>query len=586
MTTVPPLADLLSQLVVDAAARAGHDGILDNVEPATPTNNAKFGDYQSNHAFRLGKAMRTNPRKVADAVVAELGEHPGINRVDVAGPGFINFHLDPAWIAAHVARQTEDPHHGIAQHGAGKTVVIDYSSPNVAKRMHIGHMRSTIIGNAFHRLYEACGWRVVADNHIGDWGTQFGKLIVSWHRDLDEANFDADPIGELERLYVDFGNQVEAEPTLGDAARAETAKLQAGDEANTALWRQFIDISLREFESVYKRLGVQFDVTLGESFYNDALSGVVDALLEAGIAIEDAGAVIIAFPEDHAVKAVRNRKLVIRKGDGAFLYGTTDLATLEYRLSEWAPREIVYVTDGRQQLHFTQVFEAWKSWRADRGLATESVALRHSWFGTLKLPHGSMSTRQGNVIRLVDLLDEAVTRARAVVDEKSSDFPESERAAIAEAMGIGSVRYADLSQNPQSDVIFDWDRMLSLDGNTAVFLLYSAARCFSILRRVEAEGVSVDLTAAAPSTNREKELVLALARFPEMVRIAQTSHRPNLLCDHLFETAQRLNRFYAAVRVFKKDGSVNTSALAIIALTARVLRSGLAILGIPVLERM
>ena len=586
MSSVPPLADLLCQLVVDAAARAGHTGILDTVEPATPTNNPKFGDYQSNHAFRLGKAMRTNPRKVAESVVAELGDHPGITKVAVAGPGFINFHLDPTWLAAHVAQQTADPHHGIVQDGAGHTVVIDYSSPNVAKRMHIGHMRSTIIGNAFHRLYEACGYAVVADNHIGDWGTQFGMLIVAWNRDLNEAAFEADPVGELERLYVAFRNWAKEDASLEDLARAETAKLQAGDPENTALWKRFIDISLREFESVYARLGVKFDVTLGESFYNDALPGVVAALLQAGIAIEDAGAVIIAFPEDHEVKAVRNRKLVIRKSDGAFLYGTTDLATLEHRLAEWAPKEIVYVTDGRQQLHFTQVFEGWKTWRSERGLSTDNVALRHSWFGTLKLPHGSMSTRKGNVIRLVDLLDEAVTRSRAVVDAKSADIPEAERAAIAEAVGIGSVRYADLSQNPQSDVIFDWDRMLAHDGNTAVFLLYSAARCFSLLRRAEAEGVSVEATAAAPAHAREKELLLALARFPEMVAIARATHRPNLLCDHLFETAQCLNRFYAAVRVFEKDGTVNASALALVAMSGRVFRSGLGVLGIPVLERM
>ncbi len=586
MSQVPTLAALLSQLVVDAADRAGHAGVLDTVEPATPTNNPKFGDYQSNHAFRLGKALRTNPRKVAETVKSELTDHPLVDRIDVAGPGFINFHLNPTAVAAHVALQTASSTAGIPQAGANHTVVIDYSSPNVAKRMHIGHMRSTIIGNAFHRLYEACGWTVVADNHIGDWGTQFGKLIVSWHKDLDKERFAADPIAELERLYVAFGTWAEEDPSLADAARAETAKLQAGDEDNTRLWKTFIEISLREFESVYQRLGVEFDVTLGESFYNDALPGVVDSLLDAGIAIEDDSAVIIDFPEDHPVRAVRNRKLVIRKSDGAFLYGTTDLATLEYRLKEWSPREIVYVTDGRQQLHFTQVFEAWKTWRTSRGLSTDDVALRHSWFGTLKLPQGSMSTRKGNVIRLVDLLDEAVSRSRAVIDAKSSDLPDHERAAIAEAVGIGSVRYADLSQNPQSDVIFDWDRMLSLDGNTAVFLLYSAARCFSILRKVGVDASTLDLSVAAPEHPRERELVLALARFPEVVAIARQSHRPNLLCDHLFETAQRLNRFYAACRVIQKDGIADPSRLALVALTGRVFRSGLSVLGIPVLERM
>jgi len=580
------LAQTLSQLVADAADRAGHAGVLDSTEPATPTNNAKFGHYQSNHAFRLGKALRTNPRKVAEAVRAELPDHPGITRIDVAGPGFINFHLDPTWIASQVAEQVMSATGGIPQTGAGHTAVIDYSSPNVAKRMHIGHMRSTIIGNALHRLYEAAGWRVVADNHIGDWGTQFGKLIVAWRRDLDEDNFAADPIGELERLYVAFGGWAEADPDLMEQARAETAKLQAGDAENIAQWKRFIQISLREFEGVYQRLGVQFDEVLGESFYNPMLPGVVDALLESGLAIEDSGAVIIAFPEDHAVKAVRNRKLVIRKSDGAFLYGTTDLATLEHRLAEWSPSEIVYVTDGRQQLHFTQVFEAWKSWRTHRDLDAQSAALRHSWFGTLKLSEGSMSTRQGNVIRLVDLLDEAVSRARAVVDAKSGELSEQERAAVAEAVGVGSVRYADLSQNPQSDVLFDWDRMLSLDGNTAVSLLYSNARCYSILRKAGVSLQAVDLSKARPEAKEEAELVLALARLPEVVGIALSSHRPNLLCDQLFDIAQKLNRFYFQCRVLVDDADVQASRMAIVALTARTLTRGLGILGIPMLERM
>ncbi len=583
---VPTLSELLTNLVVQAADSLGHGGVLDSIESASPTNNAKFGDYQSNHAFRLAKALKSNPRKMADSVVQALPAHPAVTRVEVAGPGFINFHLDAAWVAAHVARQVQSPFAGIPQDGAGRTVVVDYSSPNVAKRMHIGHMRSTIIGNALHRLYAATGWRVIADNHIGDWGTQFGKLIVAWRRDLNDAAFAEDPIGELERLYVAFGTWAEQEPALADQARHETAKLQAGDEANTALWRQFIDISMREFESVYQRLGVQFDVTLGESFYNPDLPGVVEALLEANIAQEDNGAVIIAFPDDHENKAVRDRKLVIRKQDGAFLYGTTDLATLEYRLAEWQPAEVVYVTDGRQQLHFQQVFEAWRAFRSHRGLSAEATSLRHSWFGTLKLPEGAMGTRLGNVIRLVDLLDEAVRRAREVVDAKSPDLSEAERQAVAEAVGIGSVRYADLSQNPQSDVVFEWDRMLSLDGNTAVFLLYSTARCRSILRKSGGSFDNIALDAVQPQHERERELVMALARFPEVVGLALSTHRPNLLCDYLFETAQSTNRFYREVPVLNSSDEERTSRLALVDLTARVLARGLEILGVPVLERM
>ncbi|MCB9777474.1 MAG: arginine--tRNA ligase [Alphaproteobacteria bacterium] len=581
---------LLTELVATAAAAAGHDGVLDALEPASPTSNPSFGDYQSNHAFRLGKALKTNPRAVAEAVKAALPVHPAVVRADVAGPGFLNFHLDDAWLAGHVVAQVQDTRGGVEDRGQGRTVVIDYSSPNVAKRMHIGHMRSTIIGNALHRLYEAGGYRVVADNHIGDWGTQFGMLIVGWRNWLDEAAFADDAIGELERLYVKFREEAAADPTLDDLARAETAKLQAGDPDNRALWLKFIDISMVEFNGVYDRLGVRFDETLGESAYNHALPGVVDDLLDAGIAVEDAGAVVVRYPDDHDVKAVRGKLLVIRKQDGAYLYGTTDLATLEHRLSTWSPAEIVYVTDGRQQLHFQQVFAAWQAWRAHRGLPADGVALRHMWFGTLKLPEGMMSTRKGNVIRLVELLDEAVRRARAVVDEKSPDLPDALRAEIAEAVGIGAVRYSDLSQNPQSDVSFDWDRMLAMEGNTAPFLMYSLARCRSIQRKAD---LAPGETPLAPAANgalvheRERALLRLLARFPESVAAALETQRPNLLCDHLFEIAQAFNRFYFDVRVLDADSDDQRAArLALVELSAAVLSRGLGLLGVPALDRM
>ena len=585
--SVPTVAQVLTELVTAAAAAAGHGGLLPDIEPAAPTGNRQFGDYQSNHAFRLGKAMRANPRAVADQVVAHLPAHPAVARVEVAGPGFVNFHLDDAWLCAHLGAQLADADGGISQGGAGRTVVIDYSSPNVAKRMHIGHMRSTIIGNALHRLYGAAGWRVVADNHIGDWGTQFGMLIVAWRRWLDAAAFEADPIGELERLYVAFRAAATEDPALEDLAREETARLQAGDPDNRALWRRFVEISLAEFQVVYDRLGVSFDATLGESFYNPALPGVVQALLSTGIAEESDGAVVVRFAEDAPVKAVRGKTLVIRKQDGAFLYGTTDLATLEHRLATWAPEEIQYITDSRQQLHFQQVFAAWRAWRSARGLDPEAVHLGHTWFGTLRLPEGAMGTRTGNVIRLVDLLDEAVRRARAVVDDKSPDLPEPERAAIAEAVGIGAVRYADLSQNPQSDVAFEWDRMLSMEGNTAPFLMYSYARCRSLQRKGGLTPDQVDLGALVVGHELEAALLRHLVRLPEVAAAALASHRPNLLCDHLFETAQAYNRFYYELPVLQAETAASrASRLALVEATARVLARGLGLLGVPTLDRM
>jgi len=584
---VSTISALLTGLVAEAAEAAGHGGVLSELEPAAATNNAAHGDYQSNHAFRLGKALRSNPRAVAEQVVACLPAHPAVSRVEVAGPGFVNFHLDPAWLCSHAAAQAVVSTGGVAQTGAGRTVVIDYSSPNVAKRMHVGHMRSTIIGDALRRLYGAVGWAVVADNHIGDWGTQFGMLMVAWRRWLDPASFEQDPVGELERLYVAFREQAAQDPSLEDLARQETAKLQAGDPENRALWERFLQISLAEFQTVYDRLGVHFDETLGESFYNPALPGVVAELLAAGIAIESEGAVIVRFGDDHPVKTVRGKNLVIRKQDGAWLYGTTDLATLEHRLATWAPEEIQYVTDGRQQLHFQEVFATWRSWRAARGLDPDAVQLVHTWFGTLKLPEGAMSTRKGNVIRLVEVLDEAVRRARAVVDEKSPELSEAERTEIAETVGIGAVRYADLSQNPQSDVTFEWDRMLAMDGNTAPFLLYSYARCRSLQRKAELSSEQVDLSRARVDHELERALVVAVVRLPEAVALAQATLRPNMLCDHLFELAQRFNRFYFELPVLTApDEATRAARLALVELTARALGRGLDILGIRRLDRM
>ncbi|MAY79989.1 MAG: arginine--tRNA ligase [Deltaproteobacteria bacterium] len=573
IVTIP---EFLHNLVCDASTAAGFDNSLVEPELAQPTQNPKFGDYQSNHAFRLGRALKTNPRAVAETICSQLGDHPSIVATSVAGPGFINFTLDDGFLADQLVRQVEDPNRAIAQVGSGQTVVIDYSGPNVAKRMHVGHMRSTIIGNTIDRLHRASGWTVVADNHIGDWGTQFGKLIVAWRLWLDEDAFAADSIGELERLYVKFGN--EADEAMQDQARAETVKLQAGDAENFGLWKQFIEVSLAEFERVYARLNVSFDEVLGESFYNDSLAGVVNELCDRGIAEESEGARVIRWDED-APKGLRETVLVIQKSDGAFLYGTTDLATLKHRKDTWDPNRVIYVTDTRQQLHFRQVMDAWNRWEPEHGMD-----LVHTWFGMLVLPEGAMSTRKGNVIRLLDLLDEAVRRARTIVDEKSPDLSDEERAEVAESVGAGALRYADLSQNPQSNVTFDWDRMLSMEGNTAPYLMYSYARCRSIQRKAGAAGQVDGLVLEGPF---ERALAMHLLRFGDAVASATNAYRPNLLCDYLYETANIFNRFYREVPVLKADTDAQRiSRLALVESTARILGHGFDMLGIRPLDRM
>ena len=568
------ISRILTELVRQGAEAAGHADSPVPLEPAVPCQNPDHGDYQSNFAFRLGKSLRTNPRAVAEQLAGALPEHPAIADVTVAGPGFLNFKLSDDWLAAHLASQVETPGHGLPQQTG--TVVIDYSAPNVAKRMHVGHLRSTVIGSALVGLYRFAGYTVVGDNHIGDWGTQFGKLIVAWHAWADEEAFAVDAIAELERIYVRFSQ--EATDEQQDEARAETAKLQAGDPANRALWQRFVSASLEEYQTVYDRLNISFEETLGESAYQDALAPLVDELVAAGVAVESEGAIVVPFTPDDG-KGLGKAPLIIRKRDGAHLYGTTDLATVRYRIDRWQPVRIVYVTDTRQQLHFRQFFTA-----ARKMGWVDDTPLLHVWFGLMSLPEGAMSSRKGNVIHLVALLDEAASRARALVDEKSPQLPEEQRAAIAEAVGCGAVRYADLSQNPQSNVVFDWDKAMAMDGNTAPFLMYSFARC----RSLQAKGGVTEPTVgvASPDHRLEGALVRQLVRFPEAVELALGTHRPNLLCDYLYQTAQAFNRFYYELPVLDAEPEVRASRLSLVEATARVLRDGMRILGLTPLERM
>lgn len=585
--TVPQqtVSELLTELVAQAAAAAGHADVLDTVEPAQASSNPKFGDYQSNHAFRLGKALRTNPRAVAEQVRAQLPEHPAVRETSVAGPGFLNFRLSDDWLAQAMAEQANSPHRGAPQSGAGHTLVIDYSSPNIAKRMHVGHLRSTVIGNALHRLHLAAGFTVVADNHVGDWGTQYGKLIVGWRRWRDDDAYQADPVGHLETLYVRFGEEAADDESLMDAAREETAKLQAGDPENRELWERFVGESLKEFQAVYDRLNVSFDVTLGESFYEDMLPSVVEQSIQAGVARESRGAIIVDFP--HAKKsALTDTVLIIRKQDGAYLYGTTDFATLDHRMATWSPSKVAYVTDKRQQLHFQQVFDGWTRLQAAKGVDTDTLPeLSHIWFGTLNMKGGgAMSTRAGGTARLTTYLDEAVARALAVVKEKAQDLTEQEQADIAHVVGHNAVRYADLSQNPQSDLAFDLDRMLALDGNTAPFLMYSYARLRSIQRKGGADQPGVEgLAITAPI---ERELVLHMLQYGDALQRSLDNWKPSILCDYLYGLATFINRFYFQSPVLKAEEPLKSQRLALLEAAARVLGHGMNALGIQPIDRM
>lgn len=584
------IARQLTDLLAQAAQAAGYADAPVPLAPFVPTNDARHGDYQSNWALRLGKAVGRarglNGRDVANQLVEALPAHPMLGRVEVAGGGFINVFLSEAWLASDLPERAADPRLGGAAPGEGRTVVIDYSSPNIAKRMHVGHLRSTIIGDALARLYRFLGWTVIADNHVGDWGTQFGKLIVAWHRWRDDAAYAEDPIAELQRIYQLFGAKADEDPELVELARAETVKLQDGDAENRALWEQFCRVSMEEFDAVYERLGVKFDVVYGESFYRDGLQEMVDDLLERGIAVVDEGAVIIPFEASDG-KGLGKNPLLVRKSDGAALYGTTDLATVLHRMKTWSPDRIVYETDVRQALHFRQVFAASRKLGVD-------VDFVHVGHGMLRLGGDVVSTRKGaggsetRSLNLVDVLDTAAARAREVVDEASAELPESERATIAEAVGVGAVKYTDLSQNPSSDIQFDWERMLAMEGNTAPYLMYGNARCHSLFRK-SGRGELAEFTPAPITLDHEAERALAvvLARSPEVISLAAETSRPNLLAEHCFAISKELARFYAACRVLDpEDDATTASRLTLVQATSRTLETCMGLLGLTPLARM
>jgi arginyl-tRNA synthetase len=447
--------------------------------------------------------------------------------------------------------------------------------------MHVGHIRSTILGDALSRIFRLLGHKVITDNHIGDWGTQFGKLIIGWKRELDEEALATDPLAEMERLYKKVNNAFEQSTDVADRARNELLKLQNGDPENLAIWERMIELSLREFEKIYQRLGVNFDFILGESYYNSALKGIVQRLRNKGLARESEGATVVFFED---VPEWKEQPAIIQKSDGAANYTTTDLATLEYRIETWKPDEIVYVTDSRQQLHFNQLFAIFRRW-----LPELAVRLSHVWFGMILGPDNKpFKTRTGENIKLTNLLDEAEERALAVVTEKNPELPESERKEIARIVGIGAIKYSDLLPNRQSDYVFSWDKMLALNGNTAPYLQYAYTRVRSIFRKAE-EGVpGGELPAASFHLKSADEQALArqLLNFGLVLEAVVDDSRPNFLCNYLYELAGLFARFYESCPVLKAEPQDKADRLALCDLTGRVLKLGLGALGIETVERM
>ena len=574
--------------LVDSLGKQLHQAIGGGALPVprpVAAQKPEFGDLQVSSAMQLAKPLGKKPREVAELLKRSVDEHPAVARSEIAGPGFVNIWLRDGWLAGEAAALLADANLALpAQHSRG-TVVLDYSSPNAAKPMHIAHIRSTIIGDALRRALNAVGYTVVPVNHLGDWGTQFGKLIVAWRRWLDQDAFAKDPVAELLRLYIKFGEEdksaasddeddVKVVTPLLAEARAELVKLQRGDAENLALWKQFIALSIGEFQRIYRRLGVTFRAEdfFGESFYNDRLAGVVDELTQNGIAEESQGAIVDFFEKPDGTDELT--PFLVRKADGGYLYATTDIAALEYRNQRWKPERIIVVTDERQQLHFKQLT------RVGERLGYKN--LEHVWFGLMRLPEGTISTRSGNLIALEALLDEAEKRAYEIAKAQREDLSEDELREVARVVGIGAVKYNDLSRDRQSLVTFTWDKALALNGNTAPYLQYAYARIRSILRKTEAKPGPLGAASARSSASWSRKLLW----FPTIVEQVAASLRPHQLAEYLYELANSFSTFYNELPVMKADPAVRDARLAICELVARTLQQGLSLLGIDVLERM
>ena len=544
-------------------AFGGEDFSWVRVVPAT---DARFGDYQCNDALKYAKKRGMNPRAAASSVAEALKGEAAFEKVEVAGPGFLNITVGQEWLVARLGAMDGDEHLGVSQSGAGRRVVIDYSSPNAAKQMHIGHIRSTVIGNAIDRIFRALGYEVIADNHLGDWGTQFGILIKGYRECLSDEERANLTVAALEKCYVLSAAKAKDEDGVWkDACRAELVKLQQGDAENLALWKRFIEISIGEFERMYAKLGVRFDTYRGESYYNPMMPGVVERLVAAGLAKESEGALVVDLSDEKLGVAI------VRKSDGGYNYTTSDLACVESRVGEYSPERIVYVTDDRQQLHFRQFF----SIAAKMGYS--GVRLVHVPFGLMSFKGKAISTREGNLIRLDDLLSEAKRRALAIVEARDgadgTDAASRER--LAEQIGYGAVKYADLSHDPATAIDFDWDKALALEGNSGPYLQYAYARVCSLMEKAGAAGDGF-----AVSSPAEKRLALHLLEFPGAVSRAAEAYKPSVLADYLFQLAQLYSSFYQNSPILKSEPEVRAGRLGLCALFAKALGRGLNLLGI------
>jgi arginyl-tRNA synthetase len=576
MTQQHTLLQLLDARVSAALAAAGCE---DAPAVITPAARPEFGDYQANGVMGAAKARRQSPRELAQQVVEKLDLADIASKVEIAGPGFINITLAPEFLAARVLAALGRENLGVPRATALR-VVIDYSSPNLAKEMHVGHLRSTIIGDALARVLRFLGHTVIAQNHIGDWGTQFG-MLTAFLVEVEKRAATEMALSDLEDFYRRAKQRMDEDSGFADTAREYVVKLQGGDPEVNALWRRFLEVSMHHCEAVYETLGIgltRADLR-GESAYNDVLPSIVSDLQAKGLAVESQGAQVV-FLDEFRSKEGEAQAYIVQKQDGGYLYSTTDLAAVRYRVGELKANRVLYVVDQRQGLHFQQLFMLARK----AGYADEAVSLEHVGFGVmLGEDNKPFKTRSGGTVKLADLLEEAVERAFVLVSEKNPDLTEDSRWEIARAVGVGAVKFADLSKNRASDYVFSWDTILAFDGNTAPYLQYAYTRSAKVLRDAGESGAAAPVTLIeAP----EKALALQLSRFADALNVVAKDTSPHHLCAYLFELAVVFSRFYENCPVLKSQGAVRASRLQLCRLTADTLKAGLGLLGIRTLEVM
>ena len=560
-------------------------GISDSDANVITASRPEFGDYQANGVMRLAKQLKINPRELANQIIEELNSHKDniVERYELAGPGFINIFLRNEEILKRANRITNKEVPLIPKSEKSLKITVDYSSPNLAKEMHVGHLRGTIIGDAIVRILEKKGHKVIRQNHVGDWGTQFGMLICymkelqsSAEEDLPKA------LSDLEKFYQVAKKRFDVDDEFAVNARKEVVHLQSGNKNSIRIWEQFINESLNHCDEIYARLNVTLTRNHldAESKYNDALPGIISQLESRGLLSESEGAKCVFLPQ-FLGKDGDKLPVIVQKSDGGYLYSTTDLAAIDYKCQELDIDRALYVVDARQSLHFQQVFAVAEK----ANLASDKISLEHIAYGTMMDSSGKpFKTRSGGTTKLIELLDESVSRAYALVTEKNPELDEKERLKIAEKVGIGSVKYADLSKNRTSDYIFDWSTMLSFEGNTAPYLMYAFARIKSILAKASGEKRYTLITILESS--EERLLLIKLLQFPEIIDSVALDCFPNQLCNYLHELAGLFMRFYEACPILKAKDALQDSRLSLAEFTSQTLKEGLDLLGIETLEKM